>query len=527
MQARGPVALAYLVLAVGMLAWHRHFGFIDYGGQDGGTLVLTAWAVAHGSIPYLDLPNPLPPLFFLAPGLAFVVGGASWSSLNWLLCVFALLSFTWSFLLLSRISCQPWLALFYAVAFQGVTLLPLSWWWYNQTTDLIALLAMLSGYGLARAPKDRVYAASLGCAVTLLMLSKINTAAPVCLFLVVILLLRPATRLPALAALAGAALVDGLLLLILRISPFAYLQLLREFSVRVSSGSWTYYCAISSLPAEHLLGIQLVVIVTLVAGGLIWAQDDAARKRDLTLWLGMALVTSCIQIATNNDFKTIDTLYPLMLIALALPGVKRRPPLYLWGSIGLICTLFLLGLGLAFGLTRARVFSMGAGLFGEGTPPTHVIQDPAFFRGLETEDRLFRVLEQIGHVVQAPTASSSHSKFFFGPRLEFGYAAYDQPFPKGLPLWWEKVPSSHLGGQYPMGLVSSDFLVGPSRWLPDDAPFDPRVQRFIDEQFTTCIFVRGFSRIADMTFMPPNLRGYIYEHYRMTDYPDIVVFARK
>jgi hypothetical protein len=70
------------------------------------------------------------------------------------------------------------------------------------------------------------------------------------------------------------------------------------------------------------------------------------------------------------------------------------------------------------------------------------------------------------------------------------------------------------------------YLADPSRWLSDDEPYDYRVQRFIDCRFDLCIFVRGYEKIADMTFFPPNLRGYIYEHYREINYPDIVVFER-
>jgi len=53
------------------------------------------------------------------------------------------------------------------------------------------------------------------------------------------------------------------------------------------------------------------------------------------------------------------------------------------------------------------------------------------------------------------------------------------------------------------------------------------VQKFIDDKIQVCIFLRGYEHIADMGFFPANLRGYIYEHYREIDYPNIVVFQAR
>ncbi len=506
-----------------MTWWHRHFGFIDFGGFDGGALIQAGWTFLQGSIPYTEVPSPLPPLFFLGAVLSFKLGGVSWSSLNWLVCVFALVTFTWSFLLLARINRAPWVALFFAVVFQGVTLLPLSWWWYNQTTSLVALLALLSGYGLARFPDNRLVGVSLAVSAALLYLSKINTAAPVSLFLAAVLLSRRESRRAALVALGSAAAADTLLFLALHLSPLAYLNLVHEFSIRLSSGGWMHYCLIDSLPLEHLFGLRVFGVLALGCLGSIWFQREAAARRDLLLWFAAALGVSYIQMAMNNDFKTGDTLYPLLLAALALPGLKPWAPLLGVGSVLILCALSLLGLGLLFGANRTRVASMGPKYYGGYGPPTIRLQDPPFFRGLATEAHFARVLQQVEAALA--TAGTPPNRVFFGPRLECCYAAYNRPFPKGLPIWWEKVPSSHRGDRYLTEEKTPDYL-GPARWLADDAPVDPRVQHFIDADFTLCIFVRSGAHTADMTFVPGDLRAYLHDHFRQVDEPDIVLFQR-
>jgi hypothetical protein len=508
-----------------MTWWHRHYGMIDFGGMDGGVLVQAAWGVSTGNIPYHDIPNPMPPLFFIGAGWAFRLLGPTWSSLEWLVCGYAMLTFAWSFLLLARITLRPWHALAFAVVLQAVTLLSVSWWWYNPITTLAGVIALLSGYGLSRAPRDRVLAVSLGFSIALLLLAKLNTAMFLCGAIGLFLILKRETRLTALACLAGAGLGDLLFLALQHISVPDYIQLGRQFSGRLFSTAWTRFCLIGALPSEHWVSLKMFCFFTLACLALIRFRRQAGRGLENVAWTLIAAGVTYLQMATNNDFKIGDLAYILALLAV-LSGTREGSPFVLVPV--LVCAAFPTLLGLKLGEARSCVVGIGPLFYAGAGAPDRVLQQPPLFRGLATEHLLADVLDKINAViVQARREGVPANKIFFGPRVDFGYAAYGLPYPTGLPIWWEKIPSSHRGEQYPAGLSLPPWWGDPSRWLPENGPYDPRVQRFIDDRFRICIFLRGYNHIADMGFFPPNLRGYIYEHYRRVDYPDIVVFLAK
>ncbi len=511
-----------------MLVWNRHYGFVDFGGMDGGVLVQAAWAVYHGSIPYQDIPSAMPPLFFIGAGGAFDLLGPSWSSLNWLLDAFALVSFGWSFSLLAEITRRPWLSLFFAVAFQAVTLMPLSWWWYNELASTVAVLALLSGYGLTQVPGRLFFRISWGCAFALLLLVKMNTAIVLACMLGAVLFLQRKTRKAAALGVILALMGDCLLLSCSHISVPLYLHNCGQFSSRLTSWDALDWDLLSAAPTEHYTSLKILCYLLLICIPVIYFDRDLSRRRVHTIWLYMIVAIALVQAFTNNDLKLKETVFPLLLASLIL-GVRTEPPSFLFGFASFLIFAFgalLIFMGLALGITRVSVMMIGPHFYAGNEPPEHVLKEPPFFRGLRVETRLLSVLQEVKAVVTTTTDSKTTPRIFFGPRLDFCYAAYGLPFPKGLPIWWEKIPSSHVGRQYPMGIVMPGFLTSPSRWLAEGAPVDYRVQRFIDDKFDLCIFVRGYQKIADMTFFPDNLRGYIYEHYRKVDFPDIVVFER-
>jgi hypothetical protein len=519
------VAFAFVLLAAWTTWWHRHYGMIDFGGLDGGLLVQAAWGVSTGNIPYHDIPDPLPPLFFLGAGWAFRLLGPSWSSLNWLVTAYAFVTLTWSFLLLGRITRRPWYALAVAFALQAITLMPLSWWWYNQITTLAGVLALLSGYGLSRAPGDRGLAVSLGASVALLLLTKLNTAVFLSAAIALFLLARRETRKTTLACFACAGLADLLLLTLQHVPVLDYLHLVSQFSSRVSSLDWIRFCLIGAQPVEHWTGLIMFAFFTLGGVALSLLDRDKVRRQGAIIWILIAAGATSIQMVTNNDFKLGDI---ALVVAPVAVGVGLLERFLLVRLAMLLSVAFPVLLGLMIGQARSRIVSIGPRFYAGSGAPDRVLKSPPFFRGLSTEYFFDQVLQEVGTVLASARGSGTAAgKIFFGPRLDFCYAAYDLPYPTGLPIWWEKVPSSHWGENAPTGIPMPSFWSAPSHWLPENGPYDPRVQRFIADKFQLCIFVRGYESIADMSFFPPNLRGYIYQHYRKIDYPDIVVFQAR
>jgi hypothetical protein len=317
----GPVAFAFVLLAAWTTWWHRHYGMIDFGGLDGGLLVQAAWGVSTGNIPYHDIPDPLPPLFFLGAGWAFRLLGPSWSSLNWLVTAYAFVTLTWSFLLLGRITRRPWYALAVAFALQAITLMPLSWWWYNQITTLAGVLALLSGYGLSRAPGDRGLAVSLGASVALLLLTKLNTAVFLSAAIALFLLARRETRKTTLACFACAGLADLLLLTLQHVPVLDYLHLVSQFSSRVSSLDWIRFCLIGAQPVEHWTGLIMFAFFTLGGVALSLLDRDKVRRQGAIIWILIAAGATSIQMVTNNDFKLGD----IALVVARAAGLDDRP----------------------------------------------------------------------------------------------------------------------------------------------------------------------------------------------------------
>src|ERR1700677_5061705 len=97
-----PALVGFVLLSLGLAAWHFYFSFLLYSETNGGVLINAAWQQHLGRVPYRDYLTAAPPLFLLPTGWAFQLLGPAWSSLSVLVCVFSLLTFAWLFALLWR-----------------------------------------------------------------------------------------------------------------------------------------------------------------------------------------------------------------------------------------------------------------------------------------------------------------------------------------------------------------------------------------------------------------------------------------
>ena len=113
-----------------------------------------------------------------------------------------------------------------------------------------------------------------------------------------------------------------------------------------------------------------------------------------------------------------------------------------------------------------------------------------FFRGLRT-GRIFQsVLAQVGQTVgRYPGAH-----VYFGPRMQWGYAAFGLPSPVGQPIWW------HPG----VSLASSDVGFYLDRWSA--AEFDVLV-----------FWYNARANVTDFTYMPQAFLDRIGMAYREDD----------
>jgi hypothetical protein len=150
--------------------------------------------------------------------------------------------------------------------------------------------------------------------------------------------------------------------------------------------------------------------------------------------------------------------------------------------------------GIAYGLCRTRNRGVGYQTFFEWETIRQPIEIP-FFRHLTAGPILHRVVAEASEAVKLRSGRT----VFFGPRMEFLYAALRIESPRGLPLWW------HPGTSYPLDQRTEIF----SRWNAS--------------QFQTLVFLnRDFTRIP-----PVILRLVARDYLLVKEFPDLSVFLRK
>jgi hypothetical protein len=88
--------------------------------------------------------------------------------------------------------------------------------------------------------------------------------------------------------------------------------------------------------------------------------------------------------------------------------------------------------GLAQGFARDRVYSAGPMQFFEYDGSKHTLSD-GFFKGVRCGDIFVEVLNEVGEVLRREPSSP----VWFGPRMQWGYAAFAKPSPLHEPVIWE------------------------------------------------------------------------------------------
>ncbi len=512
----------FLLLCVVIVFWHEHFGFIQFGGTDGGVLINLAWSQYEGLTPYVDIPCYPPALFAFPAGWAFDLWGPTWAALTHLVSVFSILTFGWSFLLLWKATHRPWMGLSFAMALQVMVFFSFSWWWYNHVTAIVLALYFGSVAFLLLEPKDRFARISFWAAVALTALAKPNTAGILLVLTHVLLLVDSRTRIFVLLASSSAALADLLFLLLHHITPLLLMQNYLGLVQRLFSSDSFLNCL--SLSANiDLIWMAAFFVVTLGCLLVTVRAPLKSRRLYLSFWLMflIAIVVSVVGAGTNSESKPNELTCLVMFAPFLGSFVAWRN--FWWPCYGFV--FYFVVSSLVVGVDRLRVFSIGTGYFAEHTELKR-IEEPPLFRGMMAGPHLFQVISDAEAFLRGKDFSSpSGKKIFIGPRIDFLYAAFHLPVERGLPLWWEKVPSRH-DGQRPTEPGLPAGAGTPSRSNASDEALDPRVQRFIDAKFDYCVFVKDDQGVPDMTFMPADIHDEIKEHYHEASQGTLVIFTR-
>jgi hypothetical protein len=198
--------------------------------------------------------------------------------------------------------------------------------------------------------------------------------------------------------------------------------------------------------------------------------------------------TTVIVTGTNNSFD-FQELPPLLTGAVFLShsaewhfrGARIRT---IATSLIAASVILLTANALKWTCQRTHIYYVGPGMFYEDLPLTRLTAPP-FFNGMNAGPKLAAVLNEIAQVLKTEDYRlGATASVFFGPRIDFAYAAFGiRPVP-GFPLWWE---AFHDDGKPRTAVM---------------------VERFKKTRFKLAVFLR-----RDYTFFPPSLIEYLNREY--------------
>jgi hypothetical protein len=489
------ILLEALVAVAGLTVCVRAiltYGVIQFGGMDGGVLSNAAWMGHLGYKPYVDFQSMCPPIYFITSRLAFDLFGVQWKSFVSFMALFSGITFTCHWFLLRRIPMGLKWKLLAAVATQAVTVVPIGWGHYNQTTAVLAALFLTAAMGLAlhgEAWRDWIY---LTLAAALLAAAKPNVAGPLLLLAYPVLILRAGQLWKGIACLVVAALLNLGLLACFRMNPLDVLRGYLGAGNRVLS--WTNIKHFLFLD-DRVEVVQTTAALAPLLAGFIIVLVNAARNRK---WLSghwrlaflaiSGLLTSLLGMATNSEHNMVDLppfiVGSVVLLAAAHRAIRRGAQRRLAHVSVLIGCGALIFHGFSYAVDRSRIKSIGTYTFWE-PDAAQPIADNSYFSDVIAGPRLFIVVNQMSAVLKKyDYVNRADAPVFFGPRMDFGYAAFGIHTRKRLPLWWPG-----LGEVSPR--VEAEL-----------------VSRFVDADFKLCIFLR-----RDYTWMPQPLVAHLYANF--------------
>jgi len=411
-------------------------GMIQFGGFDHSALIDMGWRIHLGQKPFRDFPCTMPPLFYLGAGCAFDAFGSSWRSLVAVTSIFSFATFFWSYFLLEGILGDRFGAWLFALMVQACTTVVVSYWWYNPVTTVIAVLSLLSFWRLFGKPGDRWVRVSCIGSLALLSLAKPNIAGLLIVGMLAIGLFSR-IRWVVIATMAISAAIALFTLAAANIKPA---DLVTGYLGIAARGATLKQLFAGIGPMEKALFSGLMA--ALLMPWIIHTRRLFSRGNDQRHWMALlGLIAGLHGFITNGEAKIVDV--PLVFLCCALglciPLQRRDAHLpiailtdFRWKGYFSALACVLIGIACAQAVTRHRVELIGPGAFFE-----HRLSDrapsPPFFKGLRTGNIFSEVCSEVD-VVLARFGSSS---VYFGPRMQWAYAAFELTPPLNQPSWWD------------------------------------------------------------------------------------------
>lgn len=486
------------------------FGSRQFGGFDQSIFINVGYRLYEGQIPYQDFYVTAPLLFFLGSGWAFQLFGVSFSAFPAIAALYAALSFLLLYYILLRLKLHFGWALGLSMVVELASMVSVAYWWYNPITAVAACLFLSASLLLLREPEKITSLVIFTATLLLLALAKPNVAGPLILFSVFILGTGKKTFRP---FWIGSFFSFLLFMMLLSKYQINLTEVIASYASSSSRGKPSMARFIQDqsptlvLLWKRLIALMLSLVFLRLAYFVFYRSAKQLVKelfrRDVFLLFGSVL-TAFIAFFTNGEPKLTDfpqlflpcALFSLMPMSNDVPKNRiSQSSSYLLAGVIFILSYVSLDLG----YRRLRVELVGPGTFYQGPPEILVGSKNHFFKNLWTGPIMISTLNEIqSEIDDQKRRTPNRLKVFFGPRMEFGYAAFDQSPPKGEPIfWWDN------GVSFP------------------EMALETIVKRFQEDNFTLCIF-----RYEDFIHIPQGIRKILDQEFIKKQTENLTVFYK-
>jgi hypothetical protein len=288
-------------LAVFIALFILHYGMHQFGGYDLSHLVDSGWRLFKGQTAYVDFPCTTPVAYILGAKFAFQWFGVHWHSFIEINALFAVASFAWSIVLLVGLFGLRWSVLLWAVAMQAFSTMLSSYWWYNPTAAVSAVLYMLSATYWLRRPAQKRALVSYSVALLLLATMKVNVAGTLIPGISVILFASRNHRWKVLGVSLGAF---ALFMVILSINHLSLSGMLTGYFSVAQRGASLVPFLIDLDPLEKCLA--LLELISILLPAVLALSQGGKSLRSLTPWIpATAMLVGFMIFVSNNENKPV------------------------------------------------------------------------------------------------------------------------------------------------------------------------------------------------------------------------------
>jgi len=430
-------------------------GMRQFGGFDCSVVIDTAWRLYNGQKPYVDFPCTVPVGFYLGAELAFRLFGVFWSSLVKVNVLYLLLTFFWTYAVLRQVFQNRYLVLVLVITCESMSMILDSFWWYNPVTNTAVVLYVACVAAVLARPASRWLWLSVCMSLFLTAMMKPNVAGVAILGGTAALLINPRTLWRACAV----TLIAFILWLgVIAIHGASIGQVLGGyFSVGTFAFSSNRFLVDLKPYERNLAWASLFALIP----GLVhaaWPGSGLRGRPALLVLASSAFVASMFGFYVNGDPKLVDLSVGLLAATFLMGNIRQDEDTLRvspnWAAyLVLVCSTFTFT---CLGEAAIRHRMRGVDAFFEYQMEDGPVKE-GFFKGMHSGHNLRAAMDAI----TALRARGETSNIYFGPRLQWAYAAFGIPSPKGLPIWW------HPGGAFPI----KDDAMYETRWI--EHRYDP------------------------------------------------------